>query len=277
MIKKNSYLRALKKISASLREVQNPELFRSVNRIINKPSDYSDFDLAYALDTADLTKAIPANVTSFIRTHYLRAAENDEERRGLAYNNLGSLYYNGRTGRKDYSKAIHYYTLADENGYRLATENLAFCYYYGCGTPIDYEKAYYYFSKAALSDRYEAMYMLGDMFRYGHYVEKDPDMVRRSYIKAEQMMRYNNEAIGTRTGSVYKRLGDMYYEGIGVDIDYDKAYECYQRAERGYYDQVRYGDQYNKSSQHQVQERLAELRNKIRENLPKLEWAENGH
>lgn len=275
MIKQKSYLRALKKISASLRKDQNPELYRQINRIINDPSDYGDFDLAYDLDTADLTKALPANVASFIKTHYLRAAEKDKEKRGIAYNNLGSLYYNGRTGRKDHSKAIRYYTLAEENGYRLAAENLAFCYYYGSGTTIDYEKAYYYFSKAALSDRYEAMYMLGDMFRYGYYVDKDPDMVRRSYIKAEQLIRYNYDAIGTRKGSVYRRLGDMYYEGIGVDIDYNKAYECYQRAEIGYYNQVRYGDQYNKTPQHQVQERLAELRDKIRGDLPKLEWAEN--
>ena len=236
----------------------------------------SEFELALRLDTADMTKSIPDSVVKVIVELYEYAAESgiyDEQ--GAAYNNIGSLYYNGRTGAKDYKKAIHYYQKSDACGYRLASENLAFCYYYGFGTEIDYEKAYYYFSKAALAGRYEAMYKIGDMFRYGYYVEVDENMVRVSYMKAEQMMRdaWDTEgATGVRTGSVYLRLGDMYYEGIGLSKDCDRAYECYQRAERGIYSQMRNGDPYSRNDLKKVEERLRELQKILKDELPVLDF-----
>lgn len=44
---------------------------------------------------------------------------------------LESLYYTGRIGVQDYTKAMHYYEIAANGGDRQAQKNLGYCYYYG--------------------------------------------------------------------------------------------------------------------------------------------------
>ncbi len=73
-------------------------------------------------------------------------------------------------------------------------------------------------------------------------MDKDENMTRIAYIKAERYLKRGESQFIPSTGKVYLRLGDMYFEGIGTEIDYDKAYECYQRAERGFYKMIRLGD-----------------------------------
>ena len=93
--------------------------------------------------------------------------------------------------------------------------------------------------------------------------------------KAEYMMKQAWDTMdtdGLNYGSVYMRLGDMYFEGIGTAKNDDKAYECYQRAERGFYEQMRHGSHYNKKDLQHVNERLAELKAILTESLPKLDW-----
>lgn len=271
-------VKKLKKAQKSVREEDNPKLYQQMSDLINGDNweTVSDFNIAMALDTADLSKSLPKEIADIMAAAYLSAAEtNENNERGVAYNNLGVLYYSGRAGCKDYEKSLHFYQLADQEGYRLASENLAYCYYYGMGAETDYEKAYYYFSKAAIAGRYESMYKLGDMFRYGYYVDKDEDMVRTAYIKAEYMMKQAWDTMdtdGLNYGSVYMRLGDMYFEGIGTAKNDDKAYECYQRAERGFYEQMRHGSHYNKKDLQRVNERLVELKAILMERLPKLDW-----
>lgn len=274
----DQYVKKLRNALKSLNEEDNPKLHQLIKGMINdtRYETYSDYELAIELDLADLTKSLPKEIVQLMVILYTSAAERDDGNdKGVSYNNLGTLFYNGRAGKRDYEKSIYYYKLADQAGYRLASENIAYCYYYGLGTEVDYERAYYYFSKAAIAGRYEAMYKLGDMFRYGYYVEKDENMVRVAYIKAESMMNQAWETMGTEGinfGSVYMRLGDLYCEGIGMSQDYDKAYECYQRAERGFYEQMRNGSQYNSKDLQYVNNRLAELKRVLNENLPKLDW-----
>ena len=272
------FIKQLKKAMKSIDAEKNPRLFAKACELARSKTYEcaSDFDLALELDRADPTQRVPKEIADLMEMLYLRATKsNDWEDKGAAFNNLGSLYYHRRAGRKDYKKAVRYYILADEAGYRLASENLAYCYYYGQGSEINYEKAYYYFSKAALAGRYEAMYKLGDMFRNGFYVEKDEDMVRVAYINAEYMMKAAWDTLdteGINYGSVYMRLGDMYFEGIGMTKDNDKAYECYQRAERGFYDQLRRGHHYTDKDLRHVNTRLKELKKVLVGNLPKLDW-----
>ncbi len=59
-------------------------------------------------------------------------------------------YYLGRNGvKKDYAKAVEYFTTAAEGGHAEAQYRLGWCYQYGFGVSKDLEKARYWFGKAA--------------------------------------------------------------------------------------------------------------------------------
>ena len=116
----------------------------------------------------------------------------------------------------------------------LSSENLAYIFYYGFGTEVDYAKAYLYFSKAALLGRYEATYKLGDMFRYGFYVEKNDKMTAYLYRKALDLVWKDDMCEQKYAGCVYQRVADLFYEGIGVEKNDAEEFRYYQLAE-GYY------------------------------------------
>ena len=87
------------------------------------------FEIACELHEADNTKAFPAVVADFLREVYLEEIENHN---ADAACNLGSLYYTGRIGSRDFNLAVKYYTIAAEGGCRAAQENLGYCYYFIC-------------------------------------------------------------------------------------------------------------------------------------------------
>ena len=257
-------------------EKDNPRLYAFIKDILDeKLYNVCDYlSLAIMLDTKDMTKQMPEAVTNIIVELYLKAAETgDTHEQGIAYNNLGAFHYSERSGHQDQKKSLEYYKKAATCGEIAAFSNLGYAYLYGNGTDIDYEKAYYYFSQGALGGMPEAMYKLGDMFRYGYYVEKDENMARIAYIKAERMLDNDQGYFIPCTGKVYLRLGDMYFEGIGTAVDYDRAYECYQRAERGFYEMIRLGDLYSDSSLKHVTDRQTEIRRLLDQELPAIDWA----
>lgn len=226
--------------------------------------------LADHLMTADIGKKMPDIIGDLIVSLYNYEIENNNN--AMAMNNLGSLYYNGRRGRKDYEQAINYYEMADKAGCALATENLAYNYYYGLGTDIDYEKAYILFTKASLLGRYGARYKLGDMYRYGLYVDKDPKMVFKCYMQALDMCECEHEEIVKCTGSILYRIADAYYEGLGVTQSFLWAMKYYQKAELALYEQINAGDQYHIGKLEFVVKRQQKIHDILKENLLVYEY-----
>ena len=264
----------LKKSLKTFEKSDNPKLYNLIKKVVTDRSIYYEdpFSFAVGLDTADMTLPMPEAVGNIVIELYTLASEGCFNK-GTALNNLGVIYYNERYGRKDQSKALEYYIEAAQNGNEAACANLGYCYYYGSGTQIDYERAYYYFSKAALKGSAEAMYKLGDMFRYGYYVDKDEDLARIAYIKAIRFLEGDDSYFIPCTGKAYMRIGDMYYEGIGTEIDLNLALEAYQKAEAGFYEMLSLGDLYSDSSMKHVKSRIAEIMAQKEEDVPKIDWA----
>ena len=255
----------------SIDEKQYPEMADLINHfLVLDPDDQNYRDLADRLMNADSSKCMPDEVADFVKAAYECDIEKED---ALAANNLGALYYGGRIGGEpDYEKAIEYYEIADRLGYSLASENLAYIFYYGFETEVDYEKAYLYFSKAALLGRYEATYKLGDMFRNGLYVEKNEKMTSFFYRKALDLVWQDNVSDNKFLGCVYQRMGDLFYEGIGVAQDDEEAFRYYQLAEGCYYKQISEGDKYHVDQIPVVIERQKKLRKRLQKKLPKYEF-----
>ena len=229
------------------------------------------FDTAYAiageLHEADNTKQLPKCVADFMIAAYEEEIEGGNA--GAACD-LGSLYYTGRAGEQNYTKALQYYTISAKGGCRQAQENLGYCYYYGRATAVDYEKAFQYFALGAFDGHICSLYKIGDMYRNGYYVEKNPQEAFRIYNRCAETM--TEEAIPLAGADVMMRMGDCYFEGIGIENDNKLAIKYYHQAERMYYNRLENGDFMIKGCYDKVVRRQAEARQKLEEQLPDFSW-----
>lgn len=227
----------------------------------------SAFDIASRLHDADNTQILPKEVASLLIEIYLE--EIDKENVG-AMTDLGSLYYTGRCGELDYKKAVHYYTMADKLGERQATENLGYCYYYGRTGEVDYKKAFHYFVKGALDGHLNSLYKIGDMYKNGYYVEKDEKQAFYIYSHCyNQMTEISAQIVG---GDISMRLGDVYYYGIGTQINLHLALKFYQESEQFFYVRINNGDYYAKKGLEDVIQKQNEIRALLMDDLPGYEW-----
>lgn len=268
-----SLFETLKNILDSLDEKEYPEIYEIILENIDLESGevFDDaYGIAQQLHEADGAKQLPNCVSAFLLDVYAAETENGN---ADAACNLGSLYYTGRAGEQNYAKAEKYYTLAADGGCRQAQENLAYCYYYGRAGDVDYEKAFHYFALGAFDGHIRSLYKIGDMYRYGQYVAKNACEAFRIYTRCFDTM--HDGVLPLVGADVSVRIADCFFEGIGTEIDYEKALEYYQRAEHLFYHRLQDGDYMIKTSYEKVIARQEEARRKMRESLPKYDWVKH--
>lgn len=225
-------------------------------------------DLAAALRLADRPMDLPGFIIDFIIELYEYGIENDDDQ---AMNDLGALYYGGSRGcEQSFQKAVHYYEMAAERGNRQAQENLGYCYYYGRVGEPDYEKAYQYFVIGALTGSGVSLYKVGDMYLNGYYVKKNERQAFWLYMNCLNTMTEETEP--EIAGPVFLRLGKMFLNGIGTEINYKSALISFQKAEAFLYDMVKNGDYMYKNSLKASITGQAKARQKLAEELPDKEW-----
>ncbi len=198
-----------------------------------------------------------------------------EEGNSDAMCNLGALYYTGRAGTQDYNKAAYYYDMADKKGNRQATENLGYIYYYGRTGAKDYKKAFHFFLKGAIDESLCSLYKVGDCYKNGYYVDKDPIEAFNIYSKCLDKM--EEQDIPYVGADIYMRMGDCFYKGIGTDKDLLIALKFYSLAENLFYYRLVDGDFYQQRSLERVIEIEDKIRKEIKKDvLPDLSWAGYG-
>jgi TPR repeat protein len=104
-----------------------------------------------------------------------------------AETNLGVLYSNGLGVQKNYGMALQWFGQAIRHGNVLAEYNLGNLYYLGQGTPVDYPKAVQYYEAAAKQGNADAEYALGKCYLEGKGVKQsDTDAVKWLRLSADQ-------------------------------------------------------------------------------------------
>lgn len=263
-----NFTEMLQEIEKLTENTEYTETYTVVKKALNGDmNDCSIFDAAFELHNCDADKAIPDKVKEFLMTVYQLGIDNGNP---ICMNNMGCLYYTGRCGMQDYKKARKYYEMSVKSGYPLPAENLGYIYYYGFGTDVNYELAYKYFTMAALQGELEALYKVGDMFRYGYYVEKSAAAAFTIYREAFDKCPNDADC----SGNIAKRMGDVFYEGIGVEPDPINALMFYQRAEQCFYRQIMAGNPFVQKDLDFVIKTQAKLRKQIGKKLPPMEWKE---
>ena len=174
------------------------------------------------------------------REYYLKAAEKGYAKAQFA---LGRMYRDGkgiiidymhpeewRHDTRDYKKAEEWLLKAAEQGHASAQLNLGFLYKDGKGIGADYGKAMQWFLKAAEPRHFEE----------NNYLEAIYDDVwpngLSGTLKNEARKSFTLKAEMTQALALFQ-TGEMYEEGLGVNVDYRKALEFYEQAaslEHGY-------------------------------------------
>lgn len=265
-----------KRMTAMLEEIteeEYPQLYDSLTSNMDEEEGEVYIiarELAEEIQNSDETKLLPPRTAAFVRKAYEEAIEEGD---ADAACNLGALYYTGRIGEQSYAKAMKYYTIAAKGGCQAAQENLGYCYYYGRDTAVDYEKAFHCFALGAFDGRLRSLYKIGDMYRKGYYVEQNLQEAFCIYSRcAEKVKDMDEWETLDVAADIMMRMGDCYYEGIGTETDLSLALECYQKAERLFFERLLDGDFLIQKCYEKVVARQAQVRKERETLLPGYQW-----
>ena len=111
---------------------------------------------------------------------------------------MGDILERGDYVKRDIRKAIELYQKAAEAGESFGYECIGKIYFEGTDIGADHEKAYNYIMKSE-NKSFMSYYILGEMYRLGLYVKKDPDTARMYYKK-------------TLENGIHPEYPDMYQE-----------------------------------------------------------------
>lgn len=270
MFNKETLYNETRRVLSIINDGEFPECFEYLDGIIGIDGFISagPFEIASALVKCDKPKKLPPFVVEYITSLYeCEIAEGNVD----AMNDLGCQYYDGGRGfEQSFAKAVYYYKMAADNGSWQAQENLGYCYYYGRDMAPDYEQAFRCFAAGAFTGHPISLYKVGDMYRHGYYVEKNPRQALIIYHRCLAMMsKEESEYVG---GPVHLRLGDMYLNGEGVEQDCENALFHYSAAEFMLYRMVKDGDYMYKKSLRLAIEGQSKARALLAHNIPEDEW-----
>ncbi len=168
------------------------------------------------------------------------------------YEKAVQLYYDD-----EYSEAMPLFLDAAEQGYALAQFKLGKIYEYGEGVEVDEKQAFMWYKKAAEANNTEAQNYLALLYSGGFCVEQDEKAALYWYERAaengDDEAKYNagilyaDKKRNTEANALFLELaekghapaqgalGDTYYAGDGVAIDFEQAFMWYKKsAESGY-------------------------------------------
>lgn len=229
----------------------------------------ADGDLEAMMEYAQLYQCkFPEEVTPAIAQKIVSCYETCIDAGNLtAALNLGAMYYGGEFIPRDFRKAIKYYEQAtesdDDETQIRAWNNLGYCYYYGRDIPVDDEKAFNCYMRAAIRRDANALYKIGDMYRYGRYVAKDEQLALIFYEQALDEV-YTN---APEYPDIAKRIGECALYGIGMEKNIYRALEMLTKAELTTYTKIRERDPFAASLLPKIQRMLAEAKNLVERDL----------
>ena len=150
---------------------------------------------------------------------FQRASELNKNN-GDALSRLGWLYC-FKEPIKDFRKAVEYFNEAIKLGSLRAMRDLGMCYVNGWGVDQDDFMGFSWTSKAVAGGYKLALNELGEFYRFGIGTKKDP-------LKAIDCYKEFIESTNNIIGAV--NIGEMFFYGEGVGIDYDEATKWLQMA-----------------------------------------------
>lgn len=146
---------------------------------------------------------------SFLYTEALQFLIN-ETHKTRYMTELGGYYYELR----DFDLALKYYEMSAELGDKTVYSGLGYIWYYGRTGKKDYAQAFHWFSLAAENGDIQAEYKIADMYKNGYGVEKNYDrykeIIEQLYpkIKGASYLEQPFPEIATRLARIRQEQGN---------------------------------------------------------------------
>jgi TPR repeat protein len=136
--------------------------------------------------------------------------------------NLGNMHYFGDGVEQDYKTAFQLLERAAICGHRQAQFDVATMLESGIGTDKDEAKSFEWYELSARQNYRDAQYNFAYIYDNATHGFTEPDYVtaRKWYLKASK----------NKDSDACFRLGEMYEEGLGVAVNYEKAMKHYKKA-----------------------------------------------
>ena len=139
----------------------------------------------------------------------------------FAQYSLGFIYYEGEEVERNLEYAFKWYKEAAEKGFAPAQYALSYLYKNGEGCEKNNIKAYYWLELSADNDFDDAYYILGQSYLEGN------NIIDTNYKKA---FFYLSKGVSKKDKNCLESLGDMYYWGLHVSEDREKAFSLYDQS-----------------------------------------------
>ncbi len=135
----------------------------------------------------------------------------------VAMDFLGYMYENGYGVPVNGTIAMNLYRKGEAKGHTPCIVGIGRLYREGIGVTVNHKTAYNYFFKAAELKNYEAEYYVYRCKMEGKGTEQD----------LPGALAYAERSAFDGYGWLSSAIGDMYYKGVGTEVNYDKALEWY--------------------------------------------------
>ena len=183
------------------------------------------YQLGQIYEAGDIVEVDKEKTDDYYRKaleRYLKKAEDDDT---VCYR-IGTMYLNGKGTEINYGRAVSYFQKAAERDNAQAMYQLGKIYERGKeGVPRNAEKALRYFTEAAVHGNGFAAFKAAQFYEFGIGTLANMEKAHQYYHTALQFFEQmeSDELLSYR-------IGTMYLEGKGTQVDYDKAIMHFQDA-----------------------------------------------
>ena len=149
--------------------------------------------------------------------------------RSYVWYRIGKMHCYGLGTEQDYAQSFEWFLKSAHEGNKFAQYSLANLYYYGNGVEKDLSQAFWWYRKSSAQGQPYASYAVAQMYSKGEYVAENKETAQR-YYKAALSGFLELESKDQADDNLYYKLGAMYKNGLGTEIDIPKAIEYFEKS-----------------------------------------------
>ena len=149
--------------------------------------------------------------------------------RSYVWYRIGKMHCYGLGTEQDYAQSFEWFLKSAQEGNKFAQYSLANLYYYGNGVEKDLSQAFWWYRKSSEQGQPYASYAVAQMYSKGEYVAENKETAQR-YYKAALSGFLELESKDQADDNLYYKLGAMYKNGLGTEIDIPKAIEYFEKS-----------------------------------------------
>ena len=160
---------------------------------------------------------------------FLQIEPNSKKIKPYVQYRIGKMFCYGLGTEQDYEKAFEWFERSAKQKNKFAQFSLANLYYYGSGVKKDLSQAFLWYQKSSAQGQPYASYAVAQMYSKGEYVIQSEETVQRYYKDALSGF-LELESKEQADDNLYYKLGSMFKNGLGTDIDMDRAIDYFKRS-----------------------------------------------